>query len=247
MKYTVDEINLDLHDKTLSVTITGKEEIWTLSDAGMVEKALTGEGVYRMIATFIDVANNTPATDTKDYVIDSAAPTITLTQDGLTEINNIYYTDSNSYGLDITVDESLYEVYLAHGVKPVVTVNGEKVDLDWSKPNAKLNLFDEDVYEIVVTYDNLVYEAVTENITIVVDHEKPVITLTPEIDLVQNNVYYTAKENYGLKIRLTEELYDDYYGLGFKPEVTVNGEAVELDSSKPETVLTLANNGVYEI
>ncbi len=247
VKYTVDENNLDLHDKTLSVTINGTEEIWTLSDVGVVEKALTGEGVYRMIATFIDVANNTPATDTKDYVIDSAAPTITLAQDGLTEINNIYYTDSNSYGLDITVDESLYEVYLAHGVKPVVTVNGEKVDLDWSKPNAKLNLFDEDVYEIVVTYDNLVYEAVTENITIVVDYNEPVITLIPEIDVVENGVYYTAKENYGLKITLTEELYDYYYGLGFKPEVTVNGEAVELDWSKPEATLNLPDNGVYEI
>lgn len=256
VKYTVDENNLDLHDKTLSVTINGTEEIWTLSDVGVVEKALTGEGIYRMIATFIDVANNTPATYTKDYVIDSAAPTITLAQDGLTEINNIYYTDSNSYGLDITVDESLYEVYLAHGVKPVVTVNGEKVDLDWSKPNAKLNLFDEDVYEIVVTYDNLVYDAVTETITIAVDHEVPVIELIHGIedpDLLVDGTYYTDDENYKLTIHLTEDLYDYYLTCGIAPVVTVNGAETTLtwnhmdDEAVLEAILPLTEDGVYAI
>ena len=247
IRYVVNENNLDLHDKTLTVTINGKEEVWTLSDVGMVEKALTDEGVYRIVATFVDVANNTPATDTKDYVVDNAAPVITLDLNGLTEIVDVYYTSNKGYGLPISIDESLYDVYLAHGIEPEVTVNGEKVTLDWNKPAATLNLFDEGVYEIVVTYDNLVYEPVSETINIVVDHNEPVITLTPDIKQIQNDIYYTDKENYGLKITLTEELYDYYYGLGFEPVVTVNGVETKLDWSKPEATLNLPDNGVYEI
>ena len=248
VKYTVTENNLDLHDKNLVVTVNGEVQTgWTLSEDGIVEKAFDKDGVYKIIATFTDIADNTPATVTDHFVIDTAAPTITLTPGETTVIGGVHYTSDTNYGLVITINEELYGTYLNHGVKPVVTVNGKVETLNWATNTATLKLPANDVYEVVVTYDNLVHEAVTESIQIVVDADAPVITLTPDTEMDVNGIYYTAKENYGLAISLNEDLYSYYYALGFKPVVTVNGAEQELDWSKPEATLNLPENGVYEI
>ena len=248
VKYTVTENNLDLHDKNLVVTVNGEvQNGWTLSEDGVVEKAFTEDGVYEIIATFTDIANNTPATVTKNFVIDTAAPTITLNPGEATDILGVYYTSETTYGVVITINEELYGTYLKHGVKPVVTVNGEVETLNWATNTATVNLPANGVYDVVVTYDNLVHEPVTANISVVVDADKPAITLTPNTELDVDGIYYTSKENYGLAISLNEDLYSYYYELGFKPAVTVNGTAVDLDWSKPEATLNLPENGVYQV
>ena len=253
VEYTVTENNLDLSNMLM---ITGSEKF----DAALTDGKYTldiaalenANGYYFFTASYADVAGNAAKDVTVMYYIDGDASTISWQnlpeyQDG----KGVYYTQAGQYELKFTVNEDLFDVYKNHNVLPEVTVTvdgkSEKQELSWNTNQESLTFTEENVYEVTVTYENPVHGKVSETVTVVVDHTAPVITVEPVYDQLVDEIYYTDDTNYSLNISLTEELYDYYHGLGYKPSVTVNGEAVDLGWDEPEAVLNLPDDGKYEI
>ncbi len=206
----------------------------------------------------IDRAGNKISTnDEKVIVVDDTKPTITVdyvfTDNHVVESENIFYTKDTTE-VTFTINEANFD--LAN--KPVVTVNGEEKQVEWTKAEntdlwvADITLTSNGNYVVKVTYvDASTNEMDTYEKEIRIDNEVPVIGAVYDFTDDQyrefNNIYYTQGET---KVSFT--INESNFLESEAPIVTVNGAPREvtwtsLGNNEWLGEITLNGNGDYVV
>ncbi len=209
------------------------------------------------VVAFDKAGNKISTNDEKVIVVDDTKPTITVdyvfTDNHVVESENIFYTKDTTE-VTFTINEANFD--LAN--KPVVTVNGEEKQVEWTKAEntdlwvADITLTGNGNYVVKVTFvDASTNEMDTYEKEIRIDNEVPVIGVVYDFTDDQyrefNNIYYTQGET---KVSFT--INESNFLESEAPIITVNGtprEVVWTSLGHNEWLgeITLNGNGDYVV
>ena len=258
LTYTKENGSSDINTDTYTVKLPAVADE---NDAGKFTASHTIPAQARgniSVTAFDKAGNKISTNDEKVIVVDDKVPTISVeyefTDNHVVESENIFYTKDTTE-VTFTIDEANFD--LAN--KPVVTVNGEEQQVEWSKTEntdlwvADITLTGNGNYIVNVTFvDASTNEMEAYEQEVRIDNEVPVIGAVYDFTDDQyrefNNIYYTQGET-----EVTFTINESNFLESEAPVITVNGVEQSIEWTNTNGTndwvgkITLSGNGDYVV
>lgn len=159
----------------------------------------TWDGKTTFFVRVTDTAGNSVVVNEKGQtvVVNDQAPVLSANSGDkvVPDDGNTLYIAGTDAKINLAVADKNFSLYLDNGGAPVVTVDGQPVELTWSEDGtAVLNLTGEGSYSVEMMFNNQIVDEQTLSFTVVLDSTKPGID--PSFDNqdafveVDNKYYY---------------------------------------------------------